>query len=243
MCTVSFIPSGNNYFFTSSRDEHAERPLADLPELYRINGHTLLFPKDPLAGGSWIAINELGHVGVLLNGAGKAHRHDPPYRKSRGLVLVDLIAQSSPVDTFENTEFKGIEPFTVILFEDKQLWSGKWDGQMKWMESLDTQKPGIWSSVTLYEPAVILKREKWFSEWLAKQTHPGTLDVIRFHQKGGDGDSSNDILMKRSDHLFTNSISTIRLSPGQASFRYLDLRAGRTAERIFPILNKISATL
>ena len=243
MCTVSFIPTGNSYIFTSSRDEQAERPLADLPELHEINGHTLLFPRDPKAGGSWIAVNELGHLGVILNGAVKAHQPKLPYRKSRGLILLDLIARPSPVDAFEDSDFNGIEPFTVILFEDKLLWSGKWDGRMKWLESLNPHKPQIWSSVTLYDPAVILERERWFSSWLAGQNYPGTLDIIRFHQRGGEGDSFNGILMKRGDYLLTTSISTIRLSPENARFRYLDLRNGKSAGRILSFQKEIAVKI
>ena len=94
--------------------------------------------------------NESGNAVVLLNGAIKPHRPEPPYRKSRGIVVLDLVAQPSPVDAFEAYDCVGIEPFTVILFEDKNLWSGRWDGKMKWLESLNSNKPQIWSSVTLY---------------------------------------------------------------------------------------------
>ena len=240
MCTVSFIPSGNNFFFTSSRDEQAERPKAVLPEQYVINGRQIIYPKDSKAGGSWIAVNELGNAAVLLNGAMSAHRPEPPYRKSRGLVLIDLISSISSVDCFEESDFKGIEPFTVILFEDQNLLSGKWDGRMKWLESLHSNKPQIWSSVTLYDPAAIRKRENWFNDWLIQHAYPGTLDIIRFHQKGGGGDLENGILMNRNDRLLTNSISTIRLSPKTASFRYFDLRSGETAERSLTLQKTIS---
>jgi hypothetical protein len=239
MCTVSFIPSGTNYFFTSSRDEQADRPMAVQPEQYVLNGYQILFPKDSKAGGSWIAVNEMGHVAVLLNGAVKAHQPEPPYRKSRGLVLIDLISSSSPVDSFEESDFSGIEPFTVILFENQQLWSGKWDGRMKWLESLNSLTPQIWSSVTLYDPVAVLKRENWFKDWFGRRAYPGTLDIIRFHQKGGAGDLENGILMNRNDRLFTNSISSIRLSPNSASFRYFDLRNGQQAERMLRIQKTI----
>ena len=240
MCTVSFIPSGDSYFFTSSRDEQTDRPPAALPDLFVINGNKILFPKDPEAGGSWIAVNEWGNAAVLLNGAIKAHRPEPHYRKSRGLVLLDLIASSSAVEAFEESDLKGIEPFTVILFEDKNLWSGKWDGKMKWLESLNSHKPQIWSSVTLYDPAAIRKRERWFNGWVAGHVYPGTLDIIRFHQKGGEGDSRDGILMNRGHQLFTNSISSIRISPGAASFLYLDLRSGVNAKRFLPFQKTIS---
>jgi len=230
MCTVSFVPSGNNFFFTTSRDEQAERPPSLLPSLYVINGLEVLFPKDPQAGGSWIAVNELGHVAVLLNGALKAHRPEPPYPKSRGLVLLELISHPSSVEIFEQSDFSGIEPFSVILFEEGQLWSGKWDGKMKWLESLPVHKAQIWSSVTLYDPTAIRMREKWFGDWLSQQHYPGTLDIVRFHQKGGEGDLENGILMNRNNRIYTRSISSIRISPRAASFRYIDLQNGETAE-------------
>ena len=232
MCTVTFIPAGNHFFFTSSRDEQAGRPIAFFPEIYEINGCRVLFPKDPPSGGSWIAVNENGHAGVLLNGAIRVHKTDTSYRRSRGLVLLDLISSPAPADAFEETDFNGIEPFTVILFENKNLYSGKWDGQMKWLESLNVNKPHIWSSVTLYDPVAIRKREEWFYTWLRESAYPGSLDIIHFHQKGGDGDPFNDIMMNRGHKLFTNSISSIRLSPETASFRYLDLRSGETTESI-----------
>jgi hypothetical protein len=235
MCTVTFIPGGNHFFFTSSRDERTGRPIALFPEIYEINGCRVLFPKDPQGGGSWIAVNENGHAGVLLNGAINIHEADISYRKSRGLVLLDLISSPSPADTFEVSNFRGIEPFTVILFENKNLYSGKWDGQMKWLESLSSNKPHIWSSVTLYDPVAIRKREDWFHAWLSESAYPGSLDIIHFHQKGGDGDPFNDIMMNRDHKLFTNSISSIRLSPEIASFRYLDLRSGETTESILAI--------
>ncbi|HEY2649208.1 MAG TPA: NRDE family protein [Puia sp.] len=235
MCTVTFIPAGHHFFFTSSRDEMAGRPQAFLPEVYELNGYHLLFPKDPKGGGSWIAVNEQGHVAVLLNGAMNAHQPVASYRKSRGLILTDLISTESPAGAFEETDFNGIEPFTVILFENRNLYSGKWDGQMKWLESLNANKPHIWSSVTLYDPIAIRKREEWFLEWLSHSIYPGSLDIIHFHQKGGDGDPFNDILMNRDHKLFTNSISSIRHSTESASFRYLDLRNGETSESILPL--------
>ena len=239
MCTVTYIPLGNHAFFTSSRDEYISRVTAAVPEFFETGGARILFPKDPLGGGSWIAVHESGNVAVLLNGAIKAHQPIPPYLKSRGLILIELISGSSPADTFEETDFNGIEPFTVILFDNENLYSGKWDGKMKWLESLNSKEPHIWSSVTLYSPEAIQNREAWFRQWLNKNAHPGTLDILHFHQKGGDGDPFNDILMNRDGGLFTNSISSIRLSSDSAVFRYLDLRNGETSETVLPLTKGI----
>ena len=239
MCTVTYIPSGNNIFFTSSRDELAERATAVFPELYEIKGQRILFPKDPQGGGSWIAVHENGNTAVLLNGAIKAHLPEPPYRESRGKILLNLISAFSPAGAFEETDFNGIEPFTVILFENENLYSGKWDGRMKWLELLNSRKPYIWSSVTLYDPPAIQKREIWFFKWVNENPYPGSLDIMHFHQKGGDGDPFNDILMNRDCRLFTNSISSIRLSSEMASFRYIDLRNDETTESVLPLKKTI----
>jgi hypothetical protein len=240
MCTVSFIPSRNQYFFTSSRDEHAGRPLAVLPRQYSINGQKVLYPKDPQAGGSWIAVHESGNTAVLLNGAIQAHKPEPPYRKSRGLILLDMISNPEPVQAFRDYDFHRIEPFTIILFENKKLWSGKWDGMNKLLLSLNPHRPHIWSSVTLYDKPAIQKRENWFNKWLAEVPNPETADIVRFHQQGGDGDPTNDLLMNRAGKLFTNSISSIRLSGSAADFYYLDLRNGETAEVFMPFQKTIS---
>src|SRR5437773_862042 len=92
MCTVTFIPQGDTAFITHNRDEKSSRAKAIAPKQYIINGYALLFPRDSAAGGTWIAVNESGAAAVLLNGGFVKHPYRPPYRKSRGLVFLDIIA-------------------------------------------------------------------------------------------------------------------------------------------------------
>ncbi len=230
MCTVTYIPSGNHFFFTSSRDERADRPIATFPQQHEIGRKHLLFPTDPEGGGSWIVVHESGNTAVLLNGAAEVHIPKPPYRKSRGLILLDIISDRSPVNAFSELDFSTIEPFTIILFENNKLYSCMWDGNIKFMETIDRSEARIWSSVTLYDSDIIFKREKWFTDWIADNPHPSAADIIRFHLQGGDGDPVNDLNMNRGNKLFTNSISCIRHSMESAAFRYLDLRNGITAD-------------
>jgi Transport and Golgi organisation 2 len=224
MCTVTYIPSAGNFFFTSSRDEQAGRQLADLPTIHEMNGQRLLFPKDPQGGGTWIVVHESGNTGVLLNGADFAHQSKTPYLKSRGLVLLDLMIRLRPVEAFENANFIQIEPFTVILFENRKLYSCKWSGIKKSILSHNENDPNIWSSVTLYDPASIYKRQTWFKKWITENPVPSSSQIIGFHQEGGDGDPFNDILMNRDGKIFTNSISSVCVSKESADFQYRDLR-------------------
>jgi hypothetical protein len=235
MCTVSYIPSGDHFYFTSSRDEQAGRPAAAFPQWYNINGQHLFFPKDPLAGGSWVAVHRNGNLGVLLNGAVLAHLPQPPYRKSRGMILLDLLSSLSVMDAFKDSDFDRIEPFTVILFEQENLWCGQWDGSSKRLDALDSRQPHIWSSVTLYDCFAIQKRAGWFKCWLAENPNPSMADIIKFHRQGGDGDPHNDLLMNREGRIFTNSISSVRLSPGTVEFQYLDLCSGKTADHFMAL--------
>jgi Transport and Golgi organisation 2 len=230
MCTVTYIPLGNHFFFTSNRDESADRPIAIIPQQYEIGRRHVLYPTDPQGGGTWIAVHESGNSAVLLNGANKAHIAEPPYLKSRGLVLLDIISERSPVKAFSDLDFARIEPFTIILFENNNLYSCKWDGITKFLETHNRFEARIWSSVTLYDPATIDKREKWFARWIADNPHPSAADIIRFHFEGGDGDPVNDFNMNREDKLYTNSISCIRHSEKSATFQYVDLRNGITSD-------------
>jgi len=120
MCTVTYYPFKNNFILTSNRDEHYKRKPALAPDSYIINSKELLFPKDQEAGGTWIAVSQT-NVSTILNGAFERHKHEPPYRRSRGLVLLDSFKYNN-LEKFSKTyDFQGIEPLHLFLFRKKQL--------------------------------------------------------------------------------------------------------------------------
>ena len=58
MCTLTFIPIENDGFIlTSNRDEAPGRNTIE-PKRYQEGGTELLFPKDELAGGTWIGVSD-----------------------------------------------------------------------------------------------------------------------------------------------------------------------------------------
>jgi uncharacterized protein with NRDE domain len=65
---------------------------------YTVNGKNVIYPKDPKAGGTWYVVDENGTVLVLLNGAEEKHTIKLSYRKSRGLIVLDIIGNVSPRD-------------------------------------------------------------------------------------------------------------------------------------------------
>src|SRR5688572_20600569 len=121
MCTVTYIPVNDSFFFTSNRDEKDWRTPALPPSVNEHHSGKILYPKDSNAGGTWIAGHENGNLVVFLNGAFVAHTPQPPYRKSRGLVLLDLIDHSTPFNSFLAINLNNIEPFTAVVRDNGRL--------------------------------------------------------------------------------------------------------------------------
>lgn len=223
MCTVTYIPAGEKKFLTSNRDEKKFRKKALPPRSYLHGDIRLIYPKDGEAGGSWIALNENGNIGVLLNGGFEKHVSKPPYRKSRGLVLLDIIKQTAPTNDFLNINLFAIEPFTIIIIEQNKLVECRWTGDKKFCKELDALMPHIWSSATLYNGNVRKKRERWFKQWLNTKPSPDQDDIFQFHQFAGDGNQDTDLVMKRGETYHTVSITSVELENATRKMCYYDL--------------------
>jgi uncharacterized protein with NRDE domain len=234
MCTVSFIPVGNKFYITSNRDEKLTRKTALQPAVYKHEGVNILFPKDADAGGTWIAAKENGDAAVVLNGAFISHMPDPPYRRSRGLILLDLLAYEKPATAFSKIVLDEIEPFTVVIYENKSLFEFRWDGNERYGKRLSHHQSYIWSSATLYDGLTVKKREQWFNDFLERNSMPSQQTIINFHRFTGDGDASNDLLMSRDGLYNTVSITSIELNGTKTRMQYLDLRENISSlEEIF----------
>ena len=117
MCTVSFVRSNNKYIITSNRDEQTLRPSAIEPKNYCINNKKIIFPKDPKAGGTWYAIDEFSNVVVLLNGANHKHTMRTSYRKSRGIIVLDLISSNAPIQHWNQIDLNRSQDLPVLSKE------------------------------------------------------------------------------------------------------------------------------
>jgi hypothetical protein len=228
MCTVTYIPAGNHVYLTSNRDEQRTRSRAIFP--YRSGGEdsAVLYPKDGAAGGSWIALKHCGYAGVLLNGAFKLHHREPPYRRSRGLVFLDIIGAASPAGSFEVVDLSGIEPFTIVLYSRGQLIECRWDGVRRYIAELNAGDPHIWSSATLYDPVDVRQRESRLQEWYAARPAIDTQSILAFHRSVVRGEGvPGSVIREEQERVATVSITSIRLAPRKASVTYMDLLEDR----------------
>jgi Transport and Golgi organisation 2 len=224
MCTVTYIPNKHGYFLTSSRDENMLRPTAVIPDVYEHNGVSMVYPKDAKANGSWIAFTQTGNAAVLLNGAFVKHISKPPYRKSRGLIFLDIISHQQPEFCFLGMSLNNIEPFTLVLFISGFLFEARWDGEQKHFVQLDEKENHIWSSATLYTPAIINRRKQWFEKWQMENPYPAAAAIFNFHRFAGDGDNANSVLMNRKDEMLTVSITGIDICMDAATMQHFDLK-------------------
>ncbi|OXG08654.1 transport and Golgi organization protein 2 [Flavobacterium araucananum] len=223
MCTVSYINTNGVVIITSNRDEKVIRPAAVLPRNYYHNGKNIMYPKDPKAGGTWFAVDEYGTVLVLLNGAIVKHDVIFPYRKSRGLIALDLISDNSPKDFWEQINLEDIEPFTLVLYQKGALYELIWDGFVKRTTQLNELQNYIWSSVTLYPDEVRKKRASWFSNFLRNKTEVSAPEMFDFHRFTHRDDSENGLIINRENTIKTLSVTQAIIEQNKRVMRYYDL--------------------
>ncbi|MCX2744593.1 NRDE family protein [Mangrovivirga sp. M17] len=223
MCTVSFVKASEGVEITSNRDETTLRSNAMAPATYIYKKKELIFPKDPQGGGSWIGGNKQGRMACLLNGAFDYHHHRPPYRHSRGLVLLDALATEDKDDFINNYDLNNIEPFTLIIYQNDTLTELRWDERKKHIKKLDPDKTHLWASATLYGPEIVQKRKEWFRKWEKENEISAPYSVRDFHYHAGEGDPENDVVMKRGSYLQTVSVTSMRLDDVKIKLIHDDL--------------------
>jgi hypothetical protein len=239
MCTVTFYPlSEGGYILCSNRDERMSRSDTMPPAAFPNESDCFYFPRDKESSGTWIAASSSGKTFCLLNGAFEAHKPSPPYKRSRGLVLLDILASEDPEKFPINPGFAGVEPFTLIMIRKLSqtfiLNELRWDGSQYHVKDLDNQIPHIWSSSTLYPPEVRIKREQWFNEWQTRNPSPGLNDLLLFHSRGGSGDQENDLIMSRSNDRQTISITAVEAGRNQKWMHHHNLITdSKSAVQIF----------
>lgn len=224
MCTLTFATLAKDQFcITSNRDESIQRAPALAPS--RINWrntHDLLMPIDQTGKGTWLAVHmQQRRILVLLNGAFQAHTHQPPYRKSRGLVLLDAFDYPN-LEAFTGTYHpQAIEPFTLVAFHlaPIQIEEVRWDGTSFHHQMIPLTPNHLWSAAMLYPPAVHTHSMAKFAE-LPHPSDPAA--ILAFH-------STEVYPQKMERHgllphpkLATVSTSQLMVRMDGIAYRYID---------------------
>lgn len=225
MCTVTYITLNDGFVLTSSRDENVNRPTFK-PKAYLHSQELLVYPKDKIAHGTWIAASNKNKIACLLNGAFENHEKKDYYSKSRGQILIDCFEYPSFQEAIKSLDLLNVEPFTLLLLDynkEFNFYQLVWDGEKKHVESIPYNLPRIWSSATLYSKQDREMRRTWFNNWIEHHKNHDIFDILNFHKTKHSSKASNDIVMKRENNLQTVSISQIKINAEYQTFYYYDM--------------------
>ncbi|MCB9081774.1 MAG: NRDE family protein [Lewinellaceae bacterium] len=223
MCTVTFIPQENGGFLlTSNRDEAPSRSSMELVR-EDFPDYSLVFPRDLGAGGTWVAAASDDRVVCLLNGAFHQHKRIPPYRLSRGIMVLHFFTFSNAQAFAQTYDFHEIEPFTLVIYDRGSLWELRWDGHQSHFQALDVQAEHLWSSATLYDGEAQALRRAWFTTWQNKRKSCSREDVLGFHTQTGADDPWNGVVMNRFNVVRTVSITTLDRTEAGIDLFFRDL--------------------
>ena len=232
MCTVTYFPIGkNDFILTSNRDETPLRKTIP-PKKYDEKGVELVYPKDEIAGGTWIGTSNKNRLVCLLNGGYENHIRKLPYKMSRGIIVKNILSAADGVSYINEFDFDNIEPFTLVLIDwnDSLLaYELVWDGIQKHFKKL-SKEPRIWSSSTLYTKEMRTSRKKWFDDFLNANNEYNQDEILKFHQNEKLGTPETSIKMKR-DFVETVSITSIIKNDLEIKIDYLDFVSQTNTEQ------------
>lgn len=181
MCILSiFSKSNGDFILTQNRDESIYRPTSPNIETREFHGQKVTSPIDLNSGGTWIYHTEKYAV-CVLNGGFENHSHRPPYRLSRGLVILELLKFNSIDEFISEINLMDIEPFTMVMIDliqqEKKILV--WNGDEKFVEDLTDEKLIVRSSSTLYDaPEKLFHKEKFEELDLINSE-----EIYKIHQK------------------------------------------------------------
>jgi len=219
------MPQSTTHFILSSNRDEAPNRNTLPPQIYEMDDVKLLFPKDELAGGTWIGASNQKRLICLLNGGFESHVREENYRMSRGIIVTDLLTKEDAATAIYNYDFTQIEPFTIIMVDWKEnlrLFELVWDGNDAHF-SEKPLAPHIWSSSLLYSSEEKRKRETWFSNFLFETIRPTEEELLVFHKTAGEGNPESNLIMDRG-FVKTKSISQFSMNSMHTTLRYEDLQ-------------------
>ncbi|ANW96964.1 hypothetical protein AXE80_12045 [Wenyingzhuangia fucanilytica] len=199
MCTVTYVPSKKGFVFTSNRDEQKSRKTI-APSSYVEDGASLFYPKDEVAGGTWIGVAEHKRLVCLLNGGFVYHDPTIKFPKSRGVVVKSILTSKNLLNTLNTIDLNGVAPFTLIVVDwnnTSNIYELVWCRKEKKLTELSVEQPYIWSSSTLYTAEVKIQREEWFKKNLLALSADIKQKVLEFHQDENLGNQEISPKMKR----------------------------------------------
>jgi hypothetical protein len=118
-------------------------------------------------------------------------------------------------------DMQDVEPYTLVVWDDGNLFQLVWDGERKHCVLLKPNQPYIWSSVTLYDGEARNYRSELYQQWIGMNEPVSSISLLNFFKSFTDNE--NGFLMNRNEQTKTLSYTFIKLQTGDsAEMQYHD---------------------
>jgi hypothetical protein len=232
VCTVSIITVPGGLRLVHSRDEQRTRSPAEPPTRRRDHPLEVLSPRDPDAGGTWVAARADGLVLAVMN----VNPTPPPpldraTLRSRGLIIPALLAlpASDIAPAVARLEPGLFAPFRLVAsspFTGVSSWT--WSGLGRLTHDNHTT-PVCWPTSGLGDD-LVARRLPLFEEMVAPAPSPAAQDAFHAHRWADlpHPAGAQSVLMSRPDAQ-TVSITTIESAADAVRMAYRAVRPGADA--------------
>jgi len=213
-----------------NRDESRQRAIATPPTIERFGQRRAVLPRDPQAGGTWIAANDAGLVFVLLNAT--CHDDEPTGEiTSRGAVIPSLLGVASmeeAVDSAVRMDVTRFRPFRLVIINRRDVAEfARERSKLALRQRLSTVAPLMFTSSGLGDELVDAPRRALFRDYFAAgDDRRAQQDAYHRHQWPGRERVS--VLMCRPDAR-TVSRTEIELGTQWLQVTYFDLAEGESS--------------
>jgi hypothetical protein len=225
MCTLTWGPLQDGYFIAFSRDELRSRAAGLGPRAIERNGVRALLPIDGEAGGTWIAVNELGCAVALLNG----YRFQVPgapaipvandwiSRGRLGMEVSDASTVAEVAERIASQDLSRYRPFELVAFDGEgRVGISSWNGTALERRALSlADRPLVSSSFD--DDGVRKQRRALFARLMRDGS--SERDVLRFHSRHEPSRGPYSPCMHRED-AHTVSFTHVRVSAAGIELSY-----------------------
>jgi len=215
MCTLVALhrcAPGAHLWVAANRDEHLERP-AEGPALREGRNGPIVAPLDRRAGGTWWGLNAIGVFAAVTN---RPTARLDPARRSRGQLVLDLLAAASAREAAERARALAREaynPFNLFVADARDAFAVVYEGGARaWPLAPGVHVIGNADPDAREVPKVrrALERAEQVAAGPADAIRDGLAALCRTH--GDDADPKGDTCVHLEGYG-TRSSSLLRLGP------------------------------
>jgi hypothetical protein len=223
MCTVTVVPHETGIRVMCNRDERRSRPSALPPHVHDLGGRLAAFPIDPRGGGSWVGVNDAGIVVTLLNVSGATHTFRDGPRRSRGLIVREILrcgSLSHAADTIANLDVSPFETFRLVVTHGSTVVDATSDGvRAAIRRPITLHTPLLFTSSSLGDALVEIPRRRLFERMVVERQAGWLRGQARFHRHQWPSRPAISVRMERDDAL-TVSRTVVDVTRARRSLLY-----------------------